>query len=121
MPLSNNELNELVYCPSRLRAFSDADLMNALRQRCNDALAILFERHSTRVFRIARAILRDDEKTEETVQRVFLDIYGAANQFNPDSGPFTAWLLQYARHRSFEGRAHLDANDFCDLDGDQSC
>jgi RNA polymerase sigma-70 factor (ECF subfamily) len=86
--------------------------MNALCSGCNDALAVLFERHSALVFRIARAILRDDGEAEEAVQRVFLDIYRAKSQFSSDRGTFKTWLLQYAYHRSLDRRAHLQANRF---------
>ncbi len=81
----DRDLASLICSPSLLRTFSDTDLMDALHRGCNDALAVLFERHSALVFRIARAILRDDGEAEETVQRVFLDVFRAVNQFNPDS------------------------------------
>lgn len=115
MALSDHDLASLICSPSLQRSLSDADLMDALRRGCNDALAVLFERHSALVFRIARAILHDDGEAEETVQRVFLDIFRAAGQFNSDRGTFTTWLLQYAYHRSYDRRAHLQANHFYDL------
>jgi len=112
MSLSDDELTALILSPARLRDLTDEDLMAVLRQGCNDALAVLFERHSALVFRIARAILRDDGEAEETVQRVFLDVFRAANQFNPDRGTFKTWLLQYGYHRSIDRRQHLQANRF---------
>ena len=111
----DRDLASLICSPSRLRALTDADLMEALCAGCNDALAVLFERHSPLVFRTARVILRDDGEAEETVQRVFLDIFRAKSQFNCNRGTFTTWLLQYAYHRSFDRRAHLRANHFYDL------
>ena len=53
MSLTNDELAALVCSPCRLRALTDAELMDALRSGCNDALATLFERHSALVFQIA--------------------------------------------------------------------
>jgi RNA polymerase sigma-70 factor (ECF subfamily) len=116
MPLSDEELAAAFLSPSRLRTLTDEDLMAALRIGCNDALAVLFERHSALVFRIARAILRDDGEAEETVQRVFLDVFKAVNQFNPDRGTFKTWLLQYAYHRSINRRQHLESNRFYSRD-----
>lgn len=112
MPLTDSQLNELLCRPAQLRSLSDADLMDALSRGNNDALAVLFERHSPLVFRIARAIVRDDGEAEETVQRVFLDIFRAAKQFNPDRGDFKTWMLQYAYHRSIDRRQHLRAKNF---------
>lgn len=108
----DRDLASLICSPSLLRTFSDTDLMDALRRGCNDALAVLFERHSALVFRIARAILRDDGEAEETVQRVFLDVFRAVNQFNPARGSLKTWLLQYAYHRTINRREHLQANHF---------
>jgi RNA polymerase sigma-70 factor (ECF subfamily) len=116
MSLSDEELANLFLSPSRLRTLTDEDLMAALRMGCNDALAVLFERHSPLVFRIARAILHDDGEAEETVQKVFLDIFRAVNQFNPDRGSFKTWLLQYAYHRSIDRRQHLQSNRFYSRD-----
>lgn len=108
----DRDLASLICSPSLLQTFSDTDLMDALRRGCNDALAVLFERHSALVFRIARAILRDDGEAEETVQRVFLDVFRAVNQFNPARGSFKTWLLQYAYHRTINRREHLQARHF---------
>jgi RNA polymerase sigma-70 factor (ECF subfamily) len=116
MPLSDEELATLLLSSSRLRSLPDEDLMQALRIGCNDALAVLFERHSPLVFRIARSILHDDGEAEETVQKVFLDIFRAVNQFNPDRGAFKTWLLQYAYHRSIDRRQHLQSNRFYSRD-----
>jgi len=69
MAVSDHDLESLICSPSRLRTLTDADLMAALCAGCNDALAVLFERHSVLVFRTARAILRDDSEMGETVQR----------------------------------------------------
>jgi RNA polymerase sigma-70 factor (ECF subfamily) len=102
MSLSDEELAALLCCPSRLRALTDVDLMAALRIGCNDALAVLFERHSALVFQIARAILHDDAQAEETVRRVFLDVFRAVNQFSPEHGIFKTWLLQHTYHRSID-------------------
>jgi len=116
MPLSDEELAASFLSPSRLRTLTDEDLMAALRMGCNDALAVLFERHSHLVFRIARAILHDDGEAEETVQKVFLDIFRAANQFNPERGNFKTWMLQYAYHRTIDRRQHLQSNRFYSRD-----
>jgi RNA polymerase sigma-70 factor, ECF subfamily len=116
MSLSDEELAAVFLSPSRLRTLTDEDLMQALRMGCNDALAVLFERHSPLVFRIARAILHDDGEAEETVQKVFLDIFRAVNQFNPERGNFKTWMLQYAYHRSIDRRQHLQSNRFYSRD-----
>jgi hypothetical protein len=75
MSLLNSELKGLLCSPARLRTLDDQDLVAALRSGCNDALAVLFERHSPAVLRRIRAILRDNTAADEIVHEVFLDFY----------------------------------------------
>ncbi len=96
MSLANDELATLLCSPSRLRTLTDAELMDALCSGCNDALAILFDRHRALVLQIARAGVSNDDEAEETVQRVFLEVFRAARQFNPGLGSFKTWLLKRA-------------------------
>ena len=98
MPLSNSELGGLLCSRSRLRALNDQDLLVALRSNCNDALAVLFERHSPTVLQWTRAILPDDAAAEEIVREVFMDAFHTVSQFDP-SEDFQLRLLQYAYWR----------------------
>ena len=82
MSLSNSDLEVLLCSPSRLRTLTDAELMDALRSGCNDALAVLFERYSALVFGMARRSLADDREVEATVHRVFQDVFGARDDFD---------------------------------------
>ena len=87
MSLLNSELEGFLCSPSRLRALNDEDLAVALRSGCNDALAILFERHSPLVLQRVRAILQDDSAADEIVHKVFLDFYQTVNRSVPP--PYT--------------------------------
>lgn len=106
----NND--DRAYSPPRLRMLDDVELVTALRDGCNDALAILFERHSPLVLHIARTIVKDEGEAEETVQQVFFDLYRAITQFKAERGTFKSWLLQFAYHRSINRRQHLLSKKF---------
>jgi hypothetical protein len=93
MSLKNDELAALACSFSQVRTLPDADLLAALCAGCNDALTVPFERHSALAFRTARAVLRDGGEVEETVQRVFLDIFRAARRFNSETTPRRHELL----------------------------
>jgi len=82
MSLSNSDLEVLLCSPCRLRALTDAELMDALRSGCNDALATLFERHSSLVFQIARGRLCSDGEAEAAVRRIFGSVFQAKDEFN---------------------------------------
>jgi DNA-directed RNA polymerase specialized sigma24 family protein len=96
MSLTNDELAALVCSPCRLRALTDAELMDALRAGCNDALATLFERHSALVSQIARGTLCSDDEAEATVLRVFGSVFQARDDFDSERDSFTIWLLRQA-------------------------
>jgi DNA-directed RNA polymerase specialized sigma24 family protein len=93
MPLSNGELETLLCSPVRLRTLTDTQLMDALQSGCNDALAVLFERHSATVFGATYRKLRDHGDATVAVRRIFGDIFRARNEFNPERESFEHWLL----------------------------
>lgn len=72
-----------------------------------DALTVLFERHGPLVFRIAMRVLHNGADAEDAAQQTFIDIFRAANQFDPAKGAFKPWLLMFAYHRTFNLRRHL--------------
>ena len=45
-------------------------------------------------------------------QNVFLDVYRAVAQFDPNKGSTKVWLMQYAYHRAFNRRQHLQGREF---------
>lgn len=100
----------------RLRLKTDEELVADLLADEPDALTVLFERHGPQVFRIARRILRNDAEAEDAVQQVFLDMFRAAEQFEPEKGSFKSWLLMFAYHRTFNSRRQLRTHGFYDSD-----
>jgi RNA polymerase sigma-70 factor, ECF subfamily len=113
-PRNENEGGAVATSDAAFSSFDDTCLAVRLLSGCQDALTILFERHSGLVFRIARRMLRDDGEAEETVQQVFLDVYRSIAQFDPAKGSFRSWLLQFAYHRTINRREHLQARRFYD-------
>jgi RNA polymerase sigma factor (sigma-70 family) len=96
----------------RQKLLSDEQLAGQLQAGHADALTVLFERHSPRLFTIARRILRNDAEAEDTVQTIFIDAYRSIHQFNPEKGEFKTWLLLFAYQRAFNRRRHLYASRF---------
>ena len=45
----------------------------------------LMRRYNTRLFRVARAILRDDAEAEDAVQDAYLQVYRKLHEFRGDS------------------------------------
>jgi RNA polymerase sigma-70 factor, ECF subfamily len=100
----------------RQRLSSDEELAGQLQRGNADALALLFKRHSPLVFAITRRILGNDTEAEDAVQQVFLDVFRAIGQFDPEKGNFKTWLLLFAYHRTFNARRSLCSTHYFDTD-----
>jgi RNA polymerase sigma-70 factor (ECF subfamily) len=57
------------------------------------AFEALMRRHNTRLFRVARAILRDSTEAEDALQDAYLDAYRHIGDFRGDAQPAT-WLTR---------------------------
>ena len=97
---------------AELKHLSDEHLMGCLRDGRGEALAVLFDRYEKLVLSIAMKIVRDPGEAEDVTQTVFLDIFRAVAQFDPGRGNTKVWLMQYAYHRAFNRRQHLQCRAF---------
>ena len=70
----------------------DEALMTRLQAGDEAALGQLLDRHSRLVLGIGYRILRDAGEAQELVQDVFLHAYRKCRLFDPQRGPFRAWL-----------------------------
>jgi RNA polymerase sigma-70 factor (ECF subfamily) len=102
----------LVLSYEELCKLSDEQLIQQVAARCPDALTVLFDRYQRLVFDVALRIVRDPGEAEEVVQTVFLDIYRAVANFDPQKGIPKVWILQYAYHRALHRKRHLVSNHF---------
>ena len=81
---------------------NDRGLIARIEGRDADALALLYDRHSARLYGLAQRILGDTGEAEEVLQEVFLHVWKAAATFDPSRGPVLAWLLVATRSRSID-------------------
>ncbi len=94
MSFSNGRLEAFLRCPSQLRLLSDQDLMAVLRCGCNDALAVLYERHSVMLSGIARDRVHDCD-ADAIVRDFFEDIFRTKADFDSSRESFQRWLVKY--------------------------
>ena len=78
---------------SAANAGTDADLVRRIRGREEAAFEALMRRHNGKLFRVARAILKDDAEAEDVVQDAYLDAYRRIGDFRGDS-QLTTWLTR---------------------------
>lgn len=60
---------------------------------------VLMRRHNQRVFRAARAILRDDREAEDVMQDAYVKAYAHLSQFDRRA-QFSTWLTKIAVHEA---------------------
>ena len=80
----------------------DRALIARIESRDADALALLYDRHSARLFGLAKRIVGETGEAEEVLQEVFLYVWKAAETYDPSRGPVLAWLLVATRSRSID-------------------
>ena len=73
----------------------DEDVVRLVLAGNTPLFELLMRRHNERVYRAARAILRDDEEAEDVMQQAYVNAFTHLRQFNGDAR-FSTWLLRIA-------------------------
>jgi RNA polymerase sigma-70 factor (ECF subfamily) len=73
----------------------DDALVDLARQRHELAIRTLIQRHNQRLFRAARAILRNDGEAEDVVQASYVKAFTHLDRFRGDAA-FATWLTRIA-------------------------
>ena len=61
---------------------------------------VLMRRHNERVYRAARAIVKDESEAEDIMQQAYVNAYSHLRQFDGRS-QFSTWLIRIAIHEAF--------------------
>jgi RNA polymerase sigma-70 factor (ECF subfamily) len=104
---------------SNLEGLSDEELVEFARQGGENAIRLLVKRNNRRLFRVARAVVRDDAEAEDIVQETYLSAFTKLASFRGHAR-FSTWLTRIALNEAL-GRARkrrpsaelakLDASD----------
>ena len=88
----------------------DLELLQAVAQQDQAAMATLFDRYSRLVYSIALRVLREPALAEDIMQEVLLQVWRQPGGFVSQKGSLGAWLAVVARNRSIDvirRRSHL--------------
>jgi len=80
---------------------ADAALASAVAAGDEQAVRELLRRHNQRLFRTARAILRDDAEAEDAVQEAYLKAIRAIGSFRGDA-KLSTWLTRIVANEALE-------------------
>lgn len=77
----------------------DAALMRRIAERDQAALAALFGRHQTRVFRFVLRLVRSEATAEEVTNEVFMEVWRNGHRFEGRS-TLSSWILGIAHNKA---------------------
>jgi RNA polymerase sigma-70 factor (ECF subfamily) len=78
---------------------ADEELVVRIRAGELDSFEILMRRHNARLYRTARAILRDDSEAEDVLQDAYVRAYEHLHEF-AGRARFSTWLTRIAVHEA---------------------
>ena len=81
-------------------AFSDEDVVKRVRAGQVDLFEVLMRRYNQRVYRLARAVLRNDSEAEDVAQEAWVRAYTHLDQF-AGRAAFSTWLSRIALHEAW--------------------
>jgi RNA polymerase sigma-70 factor (ECF subfamily) len=89
--------------PYAHRASTDTDLARRMARGDTRALEELMRIYNRRLFRTARAILRDDAAAEDALQEAYLRAYGSIGSFRGDAR-LSTWLVRIVANEALARR-----------------
>ena len=98
--------------PEQLRTCSDEELCRQVSKGDHEAFLVLFDRYWLDVFRLARAVLRNNAEAEDLVQCVFLEVHTTLLRYDEQRGSFRTLLLRYAYTRAIDQRRRLESRRY---------
>lgn len=85
--------------PSGRTEFSDEEIAQRVLAGDGPLFELLMRRYNGRLYRVARAILRDDSEAEDVMQQAYVEAYAHLSQF-AGRAKFSTWLTKIAVHEA---------------------
>jgi RNA polymerase sigma-70 factor, ECF subfamily len=99
---------------------SDDEVVRRVRAGETGLFEVVMRRYNQRLYRVARAILRDDAEAEDVTQQAYVNAYRHLDQF-AGRALFSTWLTKIAVHEALaraRRRGQFDEEAVHDWDGD---
>jgi RNA polymerase sigma-70 factor, ECF subfamily len=87
-------------------SLSDAEIVLRVRAGDGALFEILMRRHNQRIYRVARAVLKDENEVEDVMQQAYFNAYTHLDQFQERS-QFSTWLTRITLNEAFSRRKKL--------------
>jgi RNA polymerase sigma-70 factor (ECF subfamily) len=91
---------------SPFTALSDTEVVTRIRAGDSGLFEILMRRHNQRVYRVVRAVVKDEADVEDVMQQAYVNAFTHLHQFEERS-QFSTWLIRIALHEAFGRRRKM--------------
>jgi RNA polymerase sigma-70 factor (ECF subfamily) len=78
---------------------SDQQVVSSVLAGQTSLFEVLMRRHNERVYRAARAIVKDEREAEDVMQQAYVNAYSHLRQFD-GRAQFSTWLIRIAVHEA---------------------
>jgi RNA polymerase sigma-70 factor (ECF subfamily) len=85
--------------PAGLEALADEEVVRRVGRGETALFEILMRRYNQRLYRVARAIVRNDAEAEDVLQQAYVNAYTHLHQFAGEAR-FATWLTRIATHEA---------------------
>src|SRR5262245_47004640 len=89
-------------------SLTDAEIVARIRGGERALFEILMRRHNQRIYRVARAVVKDEVEVEDVMQQAYVNAYAHLHQFEERS-QFSTWLTRITLNEAFARRRKLQA------------
>ena len=93
---------------------SDAEIVQRVRSGDRASFEILMRRHNQRIYRAARAILKDERDVEDVMQQAYINAFTHLDQFEERSR-FSTWLTRIAVNEAIARRQKVRSTESGDM------
>jgi len=87
-------------------SLSDAEVVQRVRDGDRASFEILMRRHNQRIYRAARAILKNESEVEDAMQQAYINAFTHLNQFE-ERARFSTWLTRIAVNEAIARRQRM--------------
>lgn len=85
---------------------TDSDIVKRVRDGEHALFEILMRRHNQRIYRAARAVVKDEAEVEDVMQQAYINAFMHLHQFE-DRSEFSTWLTRIALNEAFARRQKM--------------
>ena len=89
--------------PVAQTSLSDGEIVARVRAGETALFEILMRRHNQRVYRVARAVLKDETEAEDAMQQAYINAFKHLDQFE-ERAQFSTWLTRITVHEALARR-----------------